>query len=212
MSLLASTPGLYLITPDEADTSRLIARVDPLLTQPGVTWLQYRNKTASADLHREQASALRGRCANARIPFIVNDDIQLALDVCADGVHLGEYDDDISAARTTLGEHALIGASCYDDIARAKRAVDAGASYVAFGAFFPTRNKNNTRHATLDLLTAAKTLEVPTVAIGGITPENMPPILAAGADLIAVIGGVFDTSDPAAAIRAYSTCLQDFLR
>jgi thiamine-phosphate pyrophosphorylase len=202
----ASLPrGLYLITPDDGDTTRLASRVAPLLSE-GVTWLQYRNKTAGAALRHEQASALQALCAAANVPLIVNDDVRLAKAVGAAGVHLGEDDGDIAAARALLGDHAIIGASCYDELARAERAVANGADYVAFGAFFPTRSKTDARQASPGLLGAAAVLNVPRVAIGGITPDNAISLIAAGADLVAVIGGVFDAPDPVAAVRAYRQC------
>ena len=198
--------GLYLITPDEPDTARLVARVAPLLGE-GVACLQYRNKAVDAlELRREQATALQALCAAAGIPLLINDDPALALAVGAAGVHLGEDDGDLAAARDRLGADAIIGASCYDDLALARRAVAAGASYVAFGAFFPTASKLTTRRAGAELLRAAADLGVPKVAIGGITPDNARPLIEAGADLVAVIGGVFDAPDPLAAVRAYAAC------
>ncbi|WP_407352592.1 thiamine phosphate synthase [Luteimonas sp. R10] len=196
--------GLYLITPDEPDTERLLRRVRPVLRS--ATWLQYRNKTADPGLRRTQAAALRELCAEAGVPLIVNDDPGLARAVGAAGVHLGEGDGDAAAARALLGAEAIVGVSCYDDAARAGRAAAAGASYVAFGAFFPTRSKAVTRHATPALLRAAAALGVPRVAIGGITPDNAGTLVAAGADLVAVIGAVFDAPDPAAAARALRRC------
>jgi thiamine-phosphate pyrophosphorylase len=204
--LVVSVPrGLYLITPDDDDTTRLTSRVAPLLGE-GVTWLQYRNKTAGAALRHQQASALQALCATAKVPLIVNDDVRLAKAVGAAGAHLGEDDGDIAAARALLGNDAIIGASCYAELARAERAVADGADYVAFGAFFPTRSKTGTRQASPDLLRAAAALNVPRVAIGGITPDNAVSLIAAGADLVAVIGGVFDAPDPIAAVRAYREC------
>ncbi|MEZ0472225.1 thiamine phosphate synthase [Luteimonas salinilitoris] len=196
--------GLYLITPDEPDTARLLQRVRPVLGS--ATWLQYRNKTADAALRRVQAAALRELCADAGVPLIVNDDAGLAAAVGAAGVHLGEDDSDPAAARALLGAEAIVGVSCYDDAARAGRAAAAGASYVAFGAFFPTRSKSVTRRATPALLRDAAALGLPRVAIGGITPDNAGALVAAGADLLAVIGAVFDASDPAAAARALQRC------
>lgn len=197
--------GLYLITPDEADTARLLARVAPLLGQD-VAWLQYRNKAADAALRREQAAALQALCAPAGVPLLVNDDAALALAIGAAGAHLGEDDGDVAAARALLGPDAIVGASCYDHPDLAGRAVAAGASYVAFGAFFPTSSKATTRRATVDLLRNAAPLGVPRVAIGGITPANAGPLVDAGADLVAVIGGVFEAPDPVAAVRAYARC------
>lgn len=194
--------GVYLITPDSADTPTLLARVEPLLST-GITWLQYRNKVAGDALKHEQATALQALCARSNVPLIINDDVRLARAVGAAGVHLGEDDGDIAAARTLLGAQAIVGASCYDQIELAERAVAAGANYVAFGAFFPTRSKSTTRRATPALLQAAATLGVPRVAIGGITPDNARGVVDAGADLVAVIAGVFDAPDPVAAIHAY---------
>ncbi|KAF1712044.1 thiamine phosphate synthase [Pseudoxanthomonas kalamensis DSM 18571] len=201
----ANVRGLYPITPDEADTARLLARVAPLL-DAGIAWLQYRNKAADAGLRREQATVLQALCASANVPLIVNDDFALAHAVGAAGVHLGEDDGDIAAARQALGPDAIIGASCYDDIGRAHRAVAAGASYVAFGAFFPTTTKTTTRHADPRLLAEAAALGVPRVAIGGITPANAAPLVQAGADLLAVVAGVFAAADPLSAVAAYHAC------
>lgn len=192
--------GLYLVTPDEADTGRLLARVAPLL--PYATWLQYRNKQADPALRGRQARALRPLCNAGGVPLIVNDDATLAAAIGADGVHLGEHDGDIASARALLGDDAIIGVSCHDALERAQRAAAAGADYVAFGAFFPSLTKPHARRAAPSLLRDAATLGLPRVAIGGITPDNAPALVAAGADLIAVIGGVFDAADPPAAARA----------
>ncbi len=193
--------GLYLITPDGADTDALAARVAPLLAH--AAWLQYRNKAADAALRREQARALLPLCRARGVPLIVNDDAALAADIGADGAHLGEDDGDIAAARALLGGDAILGVSCYDSLERAQRAAAAGADYVAFGAFFPSRTKAATRRAAPDLLRDSAALGLPRVAIGGITPDNAPALIAAGADLIAVVGGVFQAADPLAAARAY---------
>ena len=197
--------GLYLITPDETDTAHLLARTAPLLAE-GVAWLQYRNKTAGDALRHEQASALQSLCATAGVPLIINDDVHLAKSIGAAGVHLGEDDGDIAAARALLGAKAIIGASCYDELPLAQRAVAAGASYVAFGAFFPTRSKTGTRQASVELLAQSASLGVPRVAIGGITPDNARSLVEAGADLVAVISGVYDAADPIAAVHAYRRC------
>ncbi len=196
--------GLYLITPDDPDTGRLLARVDAVLDHAAL--LQYRNKSASAGLRREQAKALLALCAARGVRLIVNDDLALAQAIGADGVHLGEDDGDTRAARVALGADALIGVSCYDDLQRACAAVAAGASYVAFGAFFPSKTKPKARRAGFDLLRDSAGFGVPRVAIGGITPDNARSVVAAGADLIAVVSGVFDAPDPPAAARAYRAC------
>ena len=194
--------GLYLITPDDDDTPRLLARTAPLLAA-GVTWLQYRNKTAGDALRHEQALALQELCVKANVPLIINDDVRLAKSIGAAGVHLGEDDGDIAGARALLGPQAIIGASCYDQLALAESAVAAGASYVAFGAFFPTRSKSGTRQASVGLLSDAASLGVPRVAIGGITPDNATSLIDAGADLVAVISCIYDAPDPVTTVQAY---------
>lgn len=194
--------GVYLITPDEPDTARLLARTAPLLAA-GATWLQYRNKTASDALRHEQATALQALCAAHGVPLIINDDPALAQAVGAAGVHLGGTDGDIPSARALLGPAAIIGASCYDQLANAEQAVAAGASYVAFGAFFPTTTKVTSSRAHADLLRQSAALGVPRVAIGGLTPDNVGPIIDAGADLVAVVSGIYAAQDPVATQRAF---------
>lgn len=194
--------GVYLITPDDRDTARLLARVQPLLA--GAALLQYRNKAADAPLRHAQATALLAACRATGVPLIVNDDWRLARELGADGAHLGGDDGDLRAARQACGDGFILGASCYDDIARAVAAAEAGASYLAFGAFHPSPTKPRARRADLDLLRQARPLGLPLVAIGGITPDNAPALIAAGADLVAVISGVFDAADPVAAMRAYA--------
>lgn len=197
----AAPRGLYLLTPDEIDTARLLARVAPVL--PHATWLQYRNKRADDALRRTQVQALLPLCQATGVPLIVNDDWRLAADAGADGAHLGRDDGALGEARAALGAEAILGASCYADIARAQTAVAAGASYVAFGAFFPSPTKPDAPLASKALLRDASLPPVPRVAIGGITPDNARQLAAAGADLVAVISGVFDARHPAAAARAY---------
>lgn len=196
--------GLYLITPDDGDTSRLLRRVAAVL--PYATWLQYRNKDAGAALRHAQAAALLPLCRREGVPLIVNDDWRLACALGADGAHLGRDDGALQEARRAWGDDALLGASCYDDAGLARAAVAAGASYVAFGAFFPSSTKPCARLAPPSVLRETAGLGVPRVAIGGISPENAPSLVAAGADLVAVISGVFDAPDPVAAARAYRAC------
>lgn len=204
MSRACLPTGLYLITPDETDGGRLLARVAPLL--PFTACVQYRNKRADAAERERQAFVLRSLCLAAGVPLIVNDDATLAAKIGADGVHLGEHDGGIAAARAQLGDNAIIGMSCYDDLSRAQAAAQAGADYIAFGAFFPSPTKPHARRASPALLQASARFGLPRVAIGGITPDNARPLIVAGADLIAVISGVFDTPDPIVAARAYRAC------
>ena len=197
--------GLYLITPDEPDTARLLARVTGPLTA-GPALLQYRNKVANAALRREQAAALLPLCRAAGVPLLINDDWSLAAELGADGAHLGEDDGELVQARAALGPQAILGASCYNEMARAEAAAMAGANYLAFGAFFLSGTKPLARRADPSLLQASAALGLPRVAIGGITPDNGHLLVAAGADLLAVIGGVFDAPDPTAAAHAYGRC------
>ena len=193
--------GLYAITPDEPDTGRLLARVEPVL-RAGATWLQYRNKAADDDLRAEQAIALLPLCRGWGVPLIINDDWALAAAIGADGAHLGRDDGEIALARHELGPEALLGASCYADLRLARQALFAGADYVAFGAFFPSATKPDAVAAPLAVLEEAAALGLPRVAIGGITPDNAGKPIAMGAELVAVVGAVFDAPDPVAAARA----------
>lgn len=195
--------GLYLLTPDEADTDRLLARTRPLL-EAGVAMLQYRNKQANAILRAAQAKALAAACRESRTPFIVNDDWRLALEVDADGAHLGEDDGELRQARQALGPNRLLGASCYNRLDLAARAAHAGADYLAFGAFFPSGTKPLARRAEPGLLAETGRFGLPRVAIGGITPDNAGSLIAAGAELLAVIGAVFDADEPVAVVRAFN--------
>ena len=200
--------GVYLITPDQNDTAALLAATEPLLAA-GVALLQYRNKAADGPLRLAQAQALQALCARYRVPLLINDELALAQAVGAAGVHLGEDDGDIAAARRALGPQAIIGASCYDQLALAQRAVAAGASYIAFGAFFPSTTKPHARHADARLLREGAALGVPQVAIGGLTPDNAGQLVAAGADLLAVISSVYSAADPLAVLRAYQACFKE---
>ncbi len=200
--------GLYLLTPDDTDTARLLARVQPLL-QAGVAMLQYRNKTADTRLRRDQARALLVLCREFNTPLILNDDWQLAAELGADGAHLGEHDGELRAARAALGAGAILGASCYDRFDFAERAAADGASYLAFGAFFASGTKPSARRADPQVLRDASRLALPRVAIGGITPDNGAILVDAGADMLAVIGAVFDAADPLAALRAFHSCFED---
>jgi thiamine-phosphate pyrophosphorylase len=196
--------GLYALTPDLLDTDELLARVASAI-DGGARAVQYRSKVASPLLRRRQALALRDLCSGRGVTFIVNDDVDLAYAVDADGAHLGRDDATILHARRRLGQGAIIGASCYDSLANAAAAVGASADYVAFGSFFASPIKPGAARAKPPLLTAAKArLSVPVVAIGGITPANAAALVAAGADALAAISAVFDAPDVAAAARAFA--------
>jgi thiamine-phosphate pyrophosphorylase len=169
----------------------------------GAALLQYRDKTHDAARRLCEASALAKSCREFRVPLIVNDDVELARSSGAAGVHLGEDDGGVPEARAALGADAIIGVSCYDSLQRARDAAAAGANYLAFGAFFPSITKPGARHARPQLLRDAREFGLPLVAIGGITAENGGSLIAAGADFLAVVSGVFGASDIRAAARRY---------
>lgn len=189
--------GLYAVTPDTHDTSWLVDAVRAAV-RGGATAVQYRNKSADVELRELQAAALRSALDTTDALLIVNDEVDMAMRVGADGVHVGEDDASIGLARETLGPDALIGVSCYDDLARARALVGEGADYIAFGSFFPSQVKPGARRAHLSLLREASAFGVPIVAIGGITAQNAGTLAREGADAVAVISAVFGHRDPAA--------------
>jgi thiamine-phosphate pyrophosphorylase len=197
--------GLYAITPDEADTGKLLAAVEAALAG-GAAMVQYRNKTSGAAAKRLQAAALATQCKAYGVPLIVNDDASLARDIGADGVHLGDGDGDIAEARRLLGPAGLLGASCYNRIELVKTALAAGANYVAFGSFFPSATKPGAVRANPALIADAKrrypSLQV--AAIGGITPGNAAALVAAGADWVCVISALFQAPDIEATARRFA--------
>jgi thiamine-phosphate pyrophosphorylase len=205
----APISGLYALTPDTSDTKELAARVDAAIAG-GANAVQYRNKSASPALKLEQAQALRRICRDHATLFIVNDDVDLALAVQAEGVHLGKDDASVAAARSRLGRSAVVGVSCYDDLKRAEAAVGAGADYIAFGSFFSSAIKPAAARAHTSLLTAAKSRwTLPVVAIGGITAANAASLIDAGADAVAVISAVFEARDVESAAKAIARLFVD---
>jgi len=187
--------GLYAITPDEARTDILVSKVGQAL-RGGASVVQYRNKIAGTDLRLEQGRALAALCRAAAAAFIINDDVALALELGADGAHLGADDGDLAEARRRLGQGKLLGASCYDRIELAEAAVRAGVDYLAFGSVFSSGTKPRAVHAPLAIFAEARRrFALPLVAIGGITLHNAPQVFAAGADAVAVISAVFDAAD-----------------
>lgn len=184
--------GLYAITPE---TPAMVAKVRQAL-EGGVALLQYRRKLRDLDEAREIAALAK----SFKVPLIVNDDVELALELGAQGVHLGRDDGDLRAARRRLAG-GILGASCYNESERARRAIDAGADYVAFGSVFASSTKPQAVRAPLALF--AIELGVPLCAIGGITLENAPQAIAAGADLLAVLSDLFDAPDITARAAQY---------
>lgn len=196
--------GLYALTPDEADTRRLVGLVQAAV-DGGASLVQYRNKTASPELRREQAAALSTICRRAGVPLIVNDDLAVALEIDADGVHLGRDDGDIATARARL-PGKLLGASCYNDVQRAIAAASAGADYVAFGRFFESKTKPGDIRASLDLVAdVRRRVRLPIVAIGGITLEQTPALIAGGVDAVAVVSALFSSPDVRDTARRFAS-------
>lgn len=190
--------GLYALTPDDNLLPRLSALVESAL-QGGVKWVQYRNKIAPAALRRAQAAELLRICRAHGAKLIINDDVWLAVEIGADGAHLGRDDipgGGLATARDALGSKRILGVSCYDDLARAEVAADVGADYIAVGSVFASASKPQATRASLDTLAEAKKrFKLPVVAIGGITVKNAPQVLSAGADMLAVLSDLFDAMD-----------------
>ncbi len=198
MSRLPIRRGLYAVTPDGLadDPARLLAACAAAV-RGGAVLLQYRDKHGSPDVRRHNAEALLALCRAQGAAFIVNDDARLAADIGADGVHLGASDGSLTDARARLGTDALIGASCANRLERADEVLAAGASYVAFGRFFASNTKPNAPQAEIPLLRAARArFDVPICAIGGVTPDNGAALVAAGADWLAAVEGVFGNGEP----------------
>ena len=200
--------GLYAITPDEPRTDILVQKVG-LALRGGASAVQYRNKTAARELRLEQARALAVLCRAAGASFIINDDLALALELGADGVHLGADDGDLVDARRRLGRDKLLGASCYDRIELAEAAVQAGVDYLAFGSVFSSGTKPGAVRAPLAIFAEARrSTALPLVAIGGISLQNAPEVFAAGADAVAVISALFDAVDIGASAADFTRLYQ----
>lgn len=187
--------GLYGITPDLADTATLHAQTNQILAG-GAKLIQYRNKKANKVLRKRQAKLILQLCRAYGIPLIINDHPDLAMEIDADGVHIGEHDADITAVRDQLGTNKIIGASCYNNLELAIHAEAKGADYVAFGAFYATSTKQNTVIAPLEVLNQAKrVITVPIVGIGGINLVNARIIIKNGADAVAVSNALYQAAD-----------------
>lgn len=195
--------GLYAVTPDCADGTRLLADVEAVLAG-GCRLVQYRDKLSAMPEQVSRARALRALTRRFGATLLINDDLALAALVDADGVHLGKDDGNLVAARAILGPGKILGASCYADFAAGQAAARAGADYIAFGAAYPSPTKPQAANATVGLFFRAKTeIAVPLCAIGGITSDNAAPLIAAGVDLLAVITDLFSAPDIAARATQY---------
>lgn len=196
--------GLYLVTPNWDDTARLLAATEAGL-RGGAVLVQYRHKEAGAGLRQEQGAALLALCRRHNVPFVINDHLDLAVALDADGVHLGGADGDLAHARHVLGPTKIVGASCYGDLALAVAAEQAGASYVAFGGFYPSPVKQYSFVTQPGVLDEARAMvAAPIVVIGGMTVPNATPLVARGADMVAAISSVYTAPDPQAAAQAFT--------
>ena len=196
--------GLYLVTPDWDDTQAMLTATQAAL-EGGATLLQYRHKTASDVLRREQAGALLRLCRQYQVPFIINDHLNLCRELDADGLHVGGTDASVAAVRAALGAEKIIGASCYGDLQLARDAAASGASYVAFGGFYPSRVKKYEVSTPVNIVSRARAeLNVPVCVIGGMTTENAVPLVQEGCDLVAAISSVYQSADPRKAAEDFS--------
>jgi thiamine-phosphate pyrophosphorylase len=195
--------GLYLVTPNWDDTDRLLD-VTAQALRAGAALVQYRHKDAGPDLRREQASALLALCRRNGRPLIINDHVLLCTELDADGIHVGGLDATVASVRDAVGPDKIVGASCYGDLDLARKAQGAGASYVAFGGFYPSLVKKYAVTTAPDIVKEAKTsLCVPVVVIGGMTAENARPLVSRGADMVAAISSVVQAPDPFSAAREF---------
>ena len=195
--------GLYLVTPNWDDTERLLAVTREALGA-GAALVQYRHKEAAPALRREQAGALLRLCREFGRPLVINDHIDLCIALDADGVHLGGTDSGVAAARAQLGAGKIVGASCYGELELALAAQRDGASYAAFGGFYPSLVKKYSFVTAPEILERARAaIALPIVVIGGMTPANAAPLVARGAHMVAAITSVYAAPSPAAAVEQF---------
>lgn len=204
---------LYLVTPPALEPAAFAVRLAEALDAGDVACVQLRLKDCSDDAIRRACDALRPVAQEREVAFILNDRPDLAKEMGCDGVHVGQGDTPYAKARQIVGKDAIVGVTCHDSRHLAMEAGEAGADYVAFGAFFPTSTKDTEHQPTPELLQWwAEMMEIPCVAIGGITPENCAPLVQAGADFLAVVGGVWNHADgPGAAVKAYNRAISEAL-
>lgn len=195
--------GLYIVTPDWDDTAKLL-EITELALKGGASIVQYRHKTADARLRQEQAECLLELCRSYQRPLIINDYVDLCIALDADGVHVGGTDDSVANVRAAVGPDKIVGASCYGSMDLAREAYKAGASYIAFGGFYPSRVKKYPVTTSPDIVAQAKAeISLPVVVIGGMTQANAAPLIACGADMVAAISSVYLAGDPQSAAKAF---------
>jgi thiamine-phosphate pyrophosphorylase len=195
--------GLYLVTPDWDDTEKMLAVTEQALLG-GAALVQYRHKTADAAQRKAQATALLALCRRYQRPLVINDYVELCLELDADGVHVGGTDASVAQVRAALGPDKIVGASCYGSLQLAREAHQGGASYVAFGGFYPSRVKKYEVSTQAAIVAESKAeIPLPAVVIGGMTAANSAPLVAQGADMVAAISSVYLADDPQAAAREF---------
>lgn len=196
--------GLYLVTPDWDDTQKLLDATEQAL-RGGAALVQYRHKTASPEQRREQATALLQLCRRHKRPFIINDFVELCMELDADGIHVGGTDASVAQVRAAVGPQKIVGASCYGSMDLVRSAHQGGASYVAFGGFYPSRVKKYPVTTAIDIIAESHAaVPLPVVVIGGMTPENSAPLVAVGSDMVAAISSVYLVDDPQAAAQQFA--------
>jgi thiamine-phosphate pyrophosphorylase len=196
--------GLYLVTPDWDDTQKMLDVTEAGL-RGGAAIVQYRHKTASPELRREQASQLQALCRRYGRPFIINDFVELAMELDADGIHVGGTDAAVAQVRALVGPSKIVGSSCYGSMQLARDAWQAGASYVAFGGFYPSRVKKYEVSTPPEIVAQAKKeIPLPNVVIGGMTQQNSLPLVQQGTDMVAAISSVYMVDDPESAARGFA--------
>ncbi len=196
--------GLYLVTPDWDDTDKMLAATEQAILG-GATLVQYRHKTAGDALRREQAGALLKLCRQHGRPLIINDHIDLCMVLDADGVHVGGTDETVAQVRASVGASKIVGASCYGQLQLAKDAAAAGASYVAFGGFYPSRVKKYEVSTPASIVTdALQSVNVPLCVIGGMTVANAKPLVDLGAHMVAAISSVYAADDQRTAASSFA--------
>tara|TARA_B100000768_G_C11283229_1_gene380013 strand:+ start:1254 stop:1898 length:645 start_codon:yes stop_codon:yes gene_type:complete len=208
MEKLHNIKGLYAITPDERNLSILKSKVESSI-KGGAKLVQYRSKILSKNDQKQQAEEIKKICNYYKIPLIINDDIELCSILDADGVHLGENDGNLEKARLILGPAKIVGVSCYNLIDRVQISQDMGATYIALGACFHSATKPNAPIASVDLIASVlKDFQVPLVAIGGITLENIDLIINEGVECCAVINSLFKSRDIEGTAKLFSSLLE----
>ena len=196
--------GLYLVTPDWDNTQQLL-EITELALRGGAALVQYRHKTADAALRQEQAECLQALCRTYQKPFIINAYLDLCLSLNADGIHVGGTDESVARVRAAVGPGKIVGASCYGSMELAHEAYRNGASYIAFGGFYPSRVKQYPVTTSPSIISQAKKeIPLPNVAIGGMTRDNAAPLVANGADMVAAISSIYLAGNPQSAARAFA--------